>query len=156
MHKLNYLINELESLIPKYECLDIRISKSPVGWHMEHTLLTLSLIIEQLKRSDPITYKWQFNFTRILVFTINKIPRGRAKAPKVVQPKTDFNESTIKIHLDSVSKKIEELNLLKQDNYFEHPYFGNLNLKPTIKFLELHTKHHLSIIRDIIRSKSSL
>jgi len=152
MHKLNHVINELESLLPKYEFSDPRISKSSVGWHMEHTLLTLSLIIEQLKRSDPNTYKWQFNFTRVLVFTLNKIPRGRAKAPKVVQPRTDFNQSTIKIHLVSVRRKIEELNSLKQDNYFAHPYFGNLNLKPTIKFLELHTKHHLNIMKDIVNS----
>jgi len=152
MDKLNQLINELETLLPKHECANLRISQSIVGWHIEHTLLTLNLIIEQLIKSDPDTYKWQFNFTRTLVFAINKIPRGRAKAPKVVQPKVGFNAITLKNHLDYVKEKIKNLNSLKQDNYFAHPYFGNLNLKPTIKFLELHTKHHLNIMNDIVKS----
>ena len=153
MEKLKELIQDLESKIQNQEILDPTISKSSVGWHIEHTLLTMNLVIEALQKSNPENYKRTFNFYRILVFTLNKIPRGRARAPKIVQPKVDFNTETLKIHLEKGKTKLAELNTISGKNYFEHPYFGHLTLKPTIKFLEIHTYHHLKIINDIIKSK---
>jgi hypothetical protein len=84
---------------------------------------------------------------------MNRIPRGRAKAPKVVQPKANFNTETLKNHLEKGKTKLAELDTIGDKNYFEHPYFGHLRLKPTIKFLEIHTNHHLKIINDIIEAK---
>jgi hypothetical protein len=153
MEKLMKLILDLESKIQNQEILNPTISKSSVGWHIEHTLLTMNLVIEALQRSNPENYKWTFNFYRILILTLNKIPRGRARAPKVVQPKVDFNTETLKIHLEKGKTKLAQLNTISDKNYLEHPYFGHLKLKSTIKFLEIHTNHHLQIINDIIKSQ---
>lgn len=154
MEKLKKLIQDLESKIPNQEILNPTISKSSVGWHIEHTLLTMNLVIGALQKSNPENYKRTFNFYRVLVFAMNKIPRGKAKAPKIVQPKEDFNIESLKSHLEKAKAKLAELNSLSNKNYFEHPYFGHLTLKPTIKFLEIHTNHHLQIINDIIKSNS--
>jgi hypothetical protein len=43
--------------------------------------------------------------------------------------------------------------MVSKDHFFEHPYFGKLKLKETIRFLEIHTTHHLSIIEDIVITK---
>ena len=150
MKNLIYLITELENKIPKQEFINEAISQTSVGWHIEHTLLTINLIIDQLKKSDPKDYKWKFSFGRILVFTINKIPRGVAKAPNTVIPKNDFTAGTLMKHALVVKEKLKDLQTLNPNNYFEHPYFGKLNLNPAIKFLKLHTKHHIEIINDII------
>lgn len=150
MNNLSVLLNVLESKITKHELMDPAISNASVGWHIEHTLLTINLIVEALKRSDPGNYKWQFNFTRTLVLTIRKIPRGRAKSPKSVQPKINFTRETLQEHIGMAKRKLSELRPLKTNAYFEHPFFGKLNLKPAIKFLNIHTKHHIDIINDII------
>jgi hypothetical protein len=152
MDKLSELLNELESRIPNQELINQTISKSSVGWHIEHILLTINLIVRALKNSKPNDYKWKFNFPRVLVFSMNNIPRGRAQSPRAVQPKNNFNVESLKKHIDFAAERIKELSSLKTDNFFEHPVFGNLNLKPTIKFLEIHTKHHIKIINDIIKS----
>lgn len=154
MEKLKKLIQDLESKIPNQEMLNPAISKSSVGWHIEHTLLTMNLVIGALQKSNPENYKQTFNFYRVLVFAMNKIPRGKAKAPKIVQPKEDFNVESLKSHIEKGKVKLAEINSIGDKNYFEHPYFGHLTLKPTIKFLEIHTNHHLQIINDIIKSNS--
>ncbi|MEO6537569.1 MAG: hypothetical protein ABIT07_13030, partial [Ferruginibacter sp.] len=86
-----------------------------------------------------------------LVYSLNKIPRGRAKAPKVVQPVGEINAEDITGILQQTKLNINSLKDMKDNHYFAHPYFGKLNLKPTIKFLRIHTHHHLKIINDIIR-----
>lgn len=150
MHKLLKQIKELESKIPNQEDYNAEISKSNVGWHIEHILLTNKMILEAVEKSNPADYTWSFKLPRIVVFTMNKIPRGRAKAPKVVVPKT-YDEQTLLEHLKIVTLKIQGLENMSSDKYFDHPYFGNLRLNKTIKFLEIHTKHHLEIINDIIK-----
>lgn len=150
MHKLLNYVKELESKIPNQEDYNPEISKSNVGWHIEHILLTNKMILEAVEKSNPADYTWSFKLPRIVVFTMNKIPRGRAKAPKVVVPKT-YDEQTLLEHLKIVTLKIQGLENMSSDKYFDHPYFGNLRLNKTIKFLEIHTKHHLEIINDIIK-----
>ena len=150
MQKLEALIGQLENKIPKMESLNQQISKGSVGWHIEHTLLVIDTIIESLQTSNPGEYQWKFNFVRTLVLTIRKIPRGRVQSPKSVQPNTHFNCETLQNHVVSTQEKIKALDTLQRNHFFKHPFFGKLNLKPSIKFLILHTKHHINIINDIL------
>ena len=86
MSNLKTLVNQLESYIANYEKVNLAVSQSSIGWHIDHSLMVINGIIDQLKKSNPEQYKWQFNWIRIFIQIINKIPRGKAKAPKVVQP----------------------------------------------------------------------
>jgi hypothetical protein len=81
---------------------------------------------------------------------MKKIPRGKAKAPKVVQPKANLDNEGLLNHLSLTRNKIKTLETLSKDKYFNHPFFGDLKLGQSINFLEIHTKHHLNIIEDII------
>jgi hypothetical protein len=154
MEELKKLILELESKIPNQELLNPVVSKSSIGWHIEHILLTMNLVIESIHKSNPDNYKRTFNFNRFLVFTLNKIPRGKVKAPRLVRPQEDFTTDSLINHLEKVKTNLEKLSTLSANNYFEHPFMGQLNLKPTIRFIKIHTKHHLNIINDIIESKN--
>ena len=154
MNNLDKLIDQLEQNIPFCEKRNNEISQADVAWHIEHSLLTISGITDALIKSDPREYKWSFNFIRMVVMTTKKIPRGRAKAPKVVQPKVDLTPAGLMKHLSETRKKIKALDGLSKDKYFEHPFFGNLKLGQTRSFLEIHTKHHLGIIEDIIKVRT--
>ena len=151
MQKLAALIDELESKIAHSDKLNQSVSAASVGWHLDHTLLATDKIIGGLKSSDPAAYKSGFNSKKLLVFTLKKIPRGKAKAPDSVQP-SSITIDGIKTKLEAVRAKIKALPDLHPRNYIVHPVFGHLDTKNTIQFLEIHTRHHLQIINDIIKA----
>ncbi len=151
MQQLLLMVDKLALEIPNAAKQRTAVSEAAVGWHVEHSLLVITQIIEGIKRSDPSKYKWAFNFSRFIVLGLNKIPRGKAKAPDSVLPKDNLNEVFL---LESIAKTklaLKELTNCEKNNYFVHPYFGQLNLKATIRFFEVHTYHHLKIIRDILK-----
>ena len=152
MEKLLKLIKQLEKNIPNYAKQQTAISAANVGWHIDHSLLVFVRIITAMETSDPALYKSSFNLKKLLVYTLNKIPRGRAKAPKIVQPTGDITPDKLLANVDAAFKKIKALNNLQRHHHFDHPYFGKLNLKETHKFLAIHTNHHLKIINDIMRA----
>lgn len=152
MKKLAAILDELEKAIPFQHIQNTRVSSATVGWHIEHSLLALNKIIHAVSKSNPSGYKFNFNLGRILVFALNRIPRGRGKAPKVVQPET-FTTATLEAHIEITRSALQKLKDLHHRHYFEHPYFGNLDIKATIKFLLIHTRHHLGIIHDILRAE---
>lgn len=152
-HNLNTLVNRLELYIPDYEALDLRVSQSTVGWQIEHSLLTINGIINAIIKSNPKDYKWTFSFVKLVVLVTKKIPRGKAKAPKVVVPKSSITRDDLQQHIALTRNRIKELELVSKHNYFEHPYFGKLKQKQAIRFLEIHTIHHIHIIQDIMNAK---
>jgi hypothetical protein len=153
MQALLSLLNTLETKIPYHEKINVSVSQSSVGWHIEHSLLAAIRIIAVLKKSNPDEYKWIFNFPRLYVYTLNKIPRGRGKAPQSVQPAGEITRQTLTDSLAVAKQKVAELHSLHPRSNFMHPYFGKLNVKATIKFLKIHTQHHLKIIDDIVADR---
>ena len=151
MTKLQAQLKELESSIAVYKVLNPAVSGSDVGWHIEHSLLTINAIIGALLKSDPKTYKPRFKWSKIFILTTGFIPRGRGKAPKVVEPGV-YNEHTLPEHLNSTMANLKHLIDMDASRYFDHPYFGNLQVADTNRFLEIHTSHHLKIIRDIVKT----
>lgn len=152
MEELKEQLIELEYQIENYEKLNPIVSKATVGWHIEHSLLVMNLTIKSIEKSNPENYKKSFNFKRFVVFTINKIPRGKVRAPKAVEPNDDFTIDSLKEHIKNSNDNLEKLNSLSPNKYFDHPFMGHLKLKKTIRFIKLHTQHHINIIKDIINS----
>ncbi|MFC4263884.1 DinB family protein [Ferruginibacter yonginensis] len=151
MKKLQALIHQLNNLIAQQATINNSISMTNVGWHIEHSLLTINVITNAIKNAEPTNFKKRFNFAKLMVFTLNKIPRGRAKVPDVVKP-LHFDAASLQQHVQLTTQNIQTLQTIGSDQYFKHPFFGYLNIKETIKFLNIHTNHHLKIIKDIIKN----
>lgn len=149
--KLVKLIAELEKNIRNYDKLNEGISRSTIGWHIEHSLLTIDRVIERLTQADSRNYKWRLSFLKIIVFVSKTIPRGKGKSPDTVKPKAEITKESLSNHISETKTKVSSLSSIGKDQFFEHPYFGHLKLKQAITFLEIHTTHHLKIIKDILK-----
>ena len=152
MEALIHLVNKLENNIDSKDVFNRQVSQVDVSWHIAHSLKVLNNIIKVLQVSNPDDYRWSFNRSRSFVCFINFIPRGKGKAPKAVIPADEISKEELHKEIATVRQLLEELQHLDAKSNFTHPYFGQLNLKQTKKFLAIHTKHHLKIIDDIIRS----
>ena len=152
MSKLNSILDQLESHIPAFEKTNFNVSQSTIGWQIDHSLIVINAVVEELKNSNPKNYKWKFNKIRLLIQIVNTIPRGKVRAPKVVKPidVATFEDLTKKLEL--AKKTLAQMETLPANSYFNHPFFGDLKLKTAIWFLKLHTKHHLKIIEDILKN----
>lgn len=150
MKNLAELLKDLENKIAHQNAFNEKVSKSNVAWHIDHSLKVILAVSEALKKSNPTEYQWKFNLKRQLVYTTRYIPRGVGKAPKSVQSFDEITQESIEQQLKKVEIALEELQQLDKNSHFQHPYFGSINLKPTLKFLKLHTQHHIKIMNDII------
>jgi hypothetical protein len=153
MRKLEQLISELESNIAHHELTVPHVSAGSVGWHIEHSLLVLNTVIGALAKSDPLNYKRRFDIRRTTVMLLGRIPRGKIRAPKAVQPSTEFNKDSLQQHVHQTRENLKTLGQLSAGHYFTHPFLGDFKLGPAIKFITIHTKHHYHIIQDIVGNK---
>lgn len=147
--KLLLLISELESLSADFRTKEETISAASIGWHIEHSLLVLNGVVEAMKTSDPEKFKRKFSLAKLYIFTIGRIPKGKGRSPKSVTPSEQVDQSSFLKQLEISKKNIDTLNDLGKNMFFAHPVFGHLRKHRTIYFLELHTEHHLKIIRAI-------
>ncbi len=144
-------INKLIKHIDLAEKSNANVSSSSIGWHIAHSLLVIIKIGQALKNSEEKDYNPTFSKQKLFVFLFGKFPRGKAKAPEAVKP--------IQFYEDDINQLYEEAlmasNVIKQANknqFFNHPMFGHLNKKSTIRFLQIHSNHHISIINDILQN----
>jgi hypothetical protein len=151
MKNIDAIMPELANYIADYNQSNQAISEVSVGWHIEHSLLVIKQITATVAQSDPKLYKSKFNVKRFVVFLTKTIPRGKAKAPKVVIPSEEITFDLLQESLKNTYQAITYLKDCEANQYFMHPFFGQLNKKQTIKFLAIHTEHHLKIIRDILK-----
>lgn len=152
MKELNQLISSLESKVKLHQKINASVSNSTVGWQIEHSLITIYKVVNVLKNSNPNDYKWKFNKYKLLITLLGFFPRGKAKAPKIVLPDENITEETLNNSLEKVKKALYDWDALNKNAHFPHPFFGNLNKKSTMWFLNMHTNHHLKIINDICKA----
>jgi len=141
---------EIESKLDARDVLNQDVSQVPVAWHLDHCLKTINTIYQALKNSDPEKFEGSFDATRTLSLTMNYIPRGRAQSPTSVRPPEVIDTEDIILQLQEARVNIKMAFDLDENAHFEHPVFGTISRGNTLRFLEVHTEHHLKIIRDIL------
>ncbi|GHA30928.1 hypothetical protein GCM10007103_10590 [Salinimicrobium marinum] len=151
---LSSQLEEMENYIRYRDYQDPKVSKAPVGWHLAHNLKVINNVLDALEFSDPKEFKSSFSFIKTMVMMTGHIPRGKAKSPKVVLPPDIIEKKNLILQLEKARQKISTFNELDKNAFFDHPYFYKMNKKESGKFLTIHTKHHLKIIKDITTGKN--
>ena len=151
MQTIEQLIATLQTKIDNHEKVNKNVSASSVGWHIEHVAKVLGRVTTAINNSDPANFKSNFSFARTVVFAMNKIPRGKGRAPDASLPDGVITKESLQTSIAKAKEKVKELYKIDTNKYFEHPYFGQVQLKGCIKFLTIHTNHHLKIINDILK-----
>jgi hypothetical protein len=151
---LSSQLEEMENYIRYRDYQDPKVSKAPVGWHLAHNLRVINNVLDALEFSDPKEFKSSFSFIKTMVMMTGHIPRGKAKSPKVVLPPDIIEKKNLILQLEKARQKISTFNELDKNAFFDHPYFYKMNKKESGKFLTIHTKHHLKIIKDITTGKN--
>ena len=146
-------LDTISELLSEFDTKAPSVSEGSVGWHLEHLLLVNGRVSEALLQSNPETYQWRFNWRKTIILLTKKIPRGKAKAPKTARPDGNQTAEELKQRIPALKLKLESLTQLHPNANFQHPFFGMLNLKTTIRFLFVHNQHHLKIVQDILAQK---
>lgn len=146
---VNYL-NEMSNLKVNYLTVNKSVSNSTVGWQIDHALKVINSVITALQDAPTNKSAKLTMVGRLCLFT-RHIPRGKGKAPKQVQPPEVIELDAIEKQLLQAKECLQLIPVINSKATFKHPYFGILNKNQTIKFVEIHTKHHLKIMRDILK-----
>ena len=151
MKKILTQLDEIENLKSFSTKSKPSVSDASVGWHLEHSLLVIKSILEGLQKSDPQKYQSQNKLSKFLVLLTGYIPRKGGKAPKFTIPNNEAYEENVTKYLETVKNSLSQVNEMAPNSFIQHPYFGHLNRNTSIKFLYIHTNHHLKIVRGILK-----
>jgi hypothetical protein len=149
--KLSSYIQKLEYHISKYEVTNPKVSQASIGWHLDHSLKVINNVCIALQNSDPKAYKNNLTFLGKFFLILGKFPRGKAKAPKHVKPSEIITTADLISQIEAAIQNIKIISTLPKNAHFKHPMFGHINRNRVMRFLEVHTNHHLKIIRDILK-----
>jgi len=148
--RLKQYIDQIEKYAPDYKIENPKVSKSTVGWQLDHSLKVINGVVDLLKTA-PTDKQPKLKLLGRFCLLTNYIPRGRGKAPKTVLPPEIIEFSALTTQIETAKRIMDDLKHVSSKATFKHPYFGILSQKQTVRFLEIHTKHHLKIVRDILK-----
>jgi len=135
-----------------------RISGWSVGEQLDHATQVLVSGFSLLDAGQEPTRQGEINLTGRILLGLGWLPRGVGKSPKGVLPK-DASAETLRERLEELRHRLDALaaapgRLDDPRPAIQHPYFGVLNPAQGVRFLAVHTRHHLKIVRDIRRAAS--
>lgn len=135
-----------------------RVSRWSIGQQIDHILKVLEAgqrFLGSAGERGPVLPRGM-NLTGRLLLSLGWIPRGVGKSPKGVVPADetpgDLAERAARMRKAYCDTPLAEAVLADPTPVFPHPYFGGLTALQGLRFLAIHTHHHLKIVADIRRA----
>lgn len=134
------------------------VSGWSVAQHLDHSLKVgagmLRRIVKPSTEAMP-ALDWRGH----AVLLLGRIPRGKGKSPAAVEGVEVPAEALLAAHdaCTAVYREVADRPVLLEarSRVMRHPYFGGLTAAQTLRFVEIHTDHHLRIVDDILSSRGS-
>ncbi|MNK19055.1 hypothetical protein D3C87_372730 [compost metagenome] len=152
MDKIEIQLQKIESLLSKIDVTNAKLSKASVGWHLEHLLLILNSSLKGLTMTNPNDYNPKFSLKKFVFLNFGLIPRGKIRAPKQFFPLEIPTKESISKLLNLAKERLQSVESLPEKSFITHPFLGDFDKKTTLRFLWLHSNHHLKIVEDILKN----
>lgn len=121
--------------------------------HLDHSLKVAVAVVRTLLRADAQRGRRISALGRLILF-LGWIPRGRGKAPERL---SGARASSVELlatldHHEAQLAQLEASHLASaRGPIVPHPYFGGLTPPQALRFVAIHTHHHLKIVADVLR-----
>jgi hypothetical protein len=132
-----------------------RVSLWSVGEQLDHLLKVLEAGLDRLEPpGEPL--RRGINLAGRICLGVGRFPRGVGKSPArmraEVRERADLAASlaAVRVRVGGLAGRDELWR--SRTPVFKHPYFGGLDPRQAVRFLEVHTDHHLRIVADIRRA----
>lgn len=132
-----------------------RVSHWSVGQQLDHILKVLE-VSQRLLDENPEPLPRGINLLGRCVMATGWFPRGVAKSPKFVVPADeippDLAERASRLRKAYCETPLPPAVFATTQPVYPHPVFGGLSPAQGLRFLGIHTRHHLQIVTDIRRA----
>ena len=129
------------------------------AWSVAEQLDHLTKVLERalgLLASGPPRLERGINLVGRLLLAVGRLPRGVGKSPSAVRgverPASELRGAVARVRALVASLDDAGSALAGRHPVFPHPYFAGLTPAQTLRFLVVHTDHHLRIVADIRRA----
>ena len=140
---------------------NFKVSWWSVGQQTMHIAKVINLMGQQIEvlLADPtIGAEEKALPLRGVVLAAGALPRGVAKAPEAVQVRTQPTLAEVRAEIKEarrnwakVAKRKDEI--AKSPSKFPHFALGPMTSADWVRFIAIHTAHHLKIVEDILPDK---
>ena len=128
------------------------------GWsaaeHVDHMVEVANAVLRRLLQTEFTPLK-ALSLLGHAVLVTGFIPRGKVKAPSSVRP-VPASASELFAALDELDAVLTQLEsagwAAPKGPCVPHPLLGGMTAAQSLRFVGIHTKHHLAIVKDIERA----
>ena len=129
-----------------------RVSAWSPAEHVDHLLKVTKSILDRLPSDEALP--GGISLMGRAVLGLRWIPRGRGRTPERLTGKHCTTEE-LQARLARVTAAVNAVDAAVVDaariRNVPHPRFGGLTPAQALRFVTVHTEHHLKIVRDILR-----
>jgi len=141
---------DLRAAVPHYAVQAPQVSGWSVGMHVHHCCLVIQAVHDALAASRPPAPRMWRSLIGRLVLWRGRFPRGRARAPEFALPADDMSPTQLTTLLSAAEQAVGAMRALDPGTWMRHFMLGTFTRDEAMRFAEVHTNHHLAIIREIL------
>jgi DinB superfamily len=143
-------LDEIEQYFPHLDQRNPEVSGWCVREQLHHALLSADGIARLVVESTAGARRPSLSPIKWIVLTTGKIPRGRAQAPKRVWPSAGVSREELEQLLAHARESVAAAEAADPAAWYDHFVFGVMRRNEAMKLIQIHTRHHLAIVKDIL------